>query len=377
MNALFVSYNLFCIDINDGGRQVSARNRDCLKKIVDGSLVTLFIYFSDDSKINLKDKEIALQGSTSKIHSMLNYLHGYAMITPQIEKKIIEIVMDNHIDLVFFDSSIFGHTLKKVKEKTSAKTICFMHNVEAVYSYNRVRNESILYYPMYRAYKKNERMAVGYTDSLISINRRDAEETKKLYGRFPDKVINVTFDDKFDYRRVVHKHSQTEKLELLFVGSNFQPNVQGVSWFINEVMPHVKGTLTVVGKEMELLKSDLQSENVIVIGSVNDLSEYYYKYDAIILPIFIGSGMKVKTAEAMMYGKVIFATDEALEGYKPVEKSIIRCNTKEDFIREINNYVERGIISYSEETRQEFLQSFSNDVAIKALGEVLEANIYE
>ncbi len=42
---------------------------------------------------------------------------------------------------------------------------------------------------------------------------------------------------------------------------------------------------------------------------------YYYKHAAVILPIKYGAGMKVKTAEAMMYGRTIFASDEALEGY--------------------------------------------------------------
>lgn len=39
-----------------------------------------------------------------------------------------------------------------------------------------------------------------------------------------------------------------------------------------------------------------------------------------VMPIFSGSGMKVKTAEALMYGKFLIGTKEAFEGYEIDEK---------------------------------------------------------
>ena len=36
---------------------------------------------------------------------------------------------------------------------------------------------------------------------------------------------------------------------------------------------------------------------------VDDLAPYYKKAAAVIMPIFMGGGMKVKTAEALMNGK--------------------------------------------------------------------------
>lgn len=45
------------------------------------------------------------------------------------------------------------------------------------------------------------------------------------------------------------------------------------------------------------------------------MAEYIYNADFLIAPIFEGSGMKLKTAEALMYGKTVFGTTEAFEGY--------------------------------------------------------------
>lgn len=71
----------------------------------------------------------------------------------------------------------------------------------------------------------------------------------------------------------------------------------------------------IIGKGFRTLKNDLECDNVKVIGTVEDVSEYFYRADFVIAPIFEGSGMKLKTAEALMYGKTIFGTTEAFSGY--------------------------------------------------------------
>ena len=93
------------------------------------------------------------------------------------------------------------------------------------------------------------------------------------------------------------------------------PTINGLDWFLKYVLPYIDCKLMVIGREMKKYSSPDITEKVEIIGEVEDLSVYYEMADAIICPIFIGDGMKTKTAEAMMYGKTIFATDEALEGY--------------------------------------------------------------
>ena len=85
---------------------------------------------------------------------------------------------------------------------------------------------------------------------------------------------------------------------ILFVGSYFLPNYQGILWFVEHVMPYISYKLKIVGKGMEEKRIELERKNVEVIGTVDDLSEYYYAAEAIIMPIFLGSGMKVKNSRS-------------------------------------------------------------------------------
>ena len=100
----------------------------------------------------------------------------------------------------------------------------------------------------------------------------------------------------------------------------FSPNYDGIKWFAENVMTELKDYhLIIVGKDFEQKKDELENVNVHVVGTVESLEKYYYSENIMVMPIFYGDGMKIKTAEAMMYGKIILASDEALEGYEVTE----------------------------------------------------------
>ena len=115
----------------------------------------------------------------------------------------------------------------------------------------------------------------------------------------------------------------------------------------------------IIGKGFETLKNDLECDNVKVIGTVEDVSEYFYRADFVIAPIFEGSGMKLKTAEALMYGKTIFGTTEAFSGYAlDFDRVGGLCNTAREFIDKINGYPypQRR---FNEESRKIYEQNYS------------------
>ena len=78
-----------------------------------------------------------------------------------------------------------------------------------------------------------------------------------------------------------------------------------------------------------------------------------------VMPIVSGSGMKTKTCEAMMYGKVIFGTQESFEGYQLSEDCIL-CEDEVAFINNINTYLESGVRTFSPLNREVYLQNYEN-----------------
>ena len=195
---------------------------------------------------------------------------------------------------------------------------------------------------------------------------------QKYYKKRADYILPITFEDR---EFIVSKECTTEQVDLLYVGSYLAHNYQGLVWFIKEVMPHVKARLVVVGRGMENLASKISmSQNIHIVGTVDSLEEYYLNADAVVMPIFMGGGMKVKTAEAMMYGKTIFASKEALQGYD-VEgtKNIVECNSKEQFINKINNRFESSINrKFNHDVRDIFLNKYCTEKYLKGLMNIVD-----
>ena len=82
----------------------------------------------------------------------------------------------------------------------------------------------------------------------------------------------------------------------LFLGAYSVPNNEGVLFFVRQVMPHVDVEFTVVGRGMSRLQQENECmKNVNVVSDAPDLRPYIEAADFMILPVFAGSGMKVKT----------------------------------------------------------------------------------
>ena len=199
-----------------------------------------------------------------------------------------------------------------------------------------------------------------------------------MYGVNSDKEIGVTFP----IRKILKEENKigNKEFKLLFVGvGTFLPNIQGIEFFIKNVIPYIEAKLEIVGKNTELNKEKWESLNskVEVKGTVDSLDNYYNEADAVIAPIFIGGGMKVKTAEALSYGKTIFGTTEAFEGYEVDYKKVGGlCDTAEEFIQTINNYIEwwknNDKPTFNKYSYQIFKEKYSYEASLKSFKEIFK-----
>lgn len=300
---------------------------------------------------------ITFKRTNSKMGQLLAAIFRCKVYFPWQERNIVRYIKKKKIDLLFIDCSVLGRLAKKGWD---CKTIVFYHNIEADYALNKVKNEGIWYLPSYWASKYND-MTGLMADSIMCLNTRDSKRLHQLYNKEADFLLPVTFSDEFEEKKTTTYY----KREILFLGSLFPPNQLSIEWFIKEVLPGLNDIqLNIVGRDFEKLKDEYEKNaGVHVIGSVKDLSKYYYQHVAVVLPIKYGAGMKVKTAEAMMYGRRIFASDEALEGYE-VEgvDGITRCNSAQEYIRAINDFFSREKhLAFYPSVRQLFLDKYETE----------------
>ncbi len=257
-------------------------------------------------------------------------------LSMHITSVIFRLIKKEKIEIVFLSSSRYGKLARKIKKRfPHIRIAIFFHNIEKQYVVEEYRvnpslkNKLISHVTVY-----NERMSCLYGDYFIVLNQRDQLLLKSYYNIESTFLLPTTFIDKYDptkKRTIDIEHTFT----ILFVGFAFFANIEGVTWFIENICPALRNyRLQIVGSGMDTKFTS--SNNIEVHGFVDDLADFYYNADLVILPIFSGGGMKTKTAEALMYGCPIVGTKEAFEGYElDYERVGGVANTKEEMIDRI------------------------------------------
>jgi polysaccharide biosynthesis protein PslH len=107
-----------------------------------------------------------------------------------------------------------------------------------------------------------------------------------------------------------------EPLRLLFVGSlNYEPNAQGLEWFVREVAPRVRERMPV---EIEVVgpgRRGPELPGVNYLGRVDDLAPVYARVHASVVPLRAGAGSRLKVVEALARGVPLVSTRLGVEGY--------------------------------------------------------------
>ncbi len=107
---------------------------------------------------------------------------------------------------------------------------------------------------------------------------------------------------------------------LLFVGSCLHPpNLDGISWFVADVLPRVVEqlpgvVLRVVGSGPPRTLQSLAGPHVKVLGWVPDLEPLYAASRVSVAPLRYGAGVKGKVGDALRHGLPVAGTSTAVEG---------------------------------------------------------------
>lgn len=320
------------------------------------------------SKEEPEKGELLLSGYNSRIDKLINSLNGYpSFYSKKEEQTLLRVISEKQYDLIFFDNSYFGTTIQKIKKKWPTLPVwVFYHGVKTSSSRQVIRQNLLKpYYLLYALRNsQNERKSVKFGDLQILLNQRDSDELYKYYGRAADVLLPVYYRD----TAKIYPVNKTDEFRILFIGGRFWPNILGMTWFAEKVMPYLRkeAKLFIIGHGMEYLrgKDTFQNRpNIEVVGGSDDLDFWYNSADIVVGPIFHGDGMKTKTAEALMYGKRYLGTKESMCGYIGLDKYY--CETAEEFIHRINGYIENGVPRYDPAMRQLYESHYSVEASNK------------
>ncbi len=260
-------------------------------------------------------------------------------VTNPMKKKLIEVLKQDNYDIVQIESINLAPYIPIIRQHSKAKISFHCPNVEHLIWQRLYKNTKHNIFK--RWYLKNTAMNMKYYetthindfDVVFPKTDVDAQCFKKLGCKKPCIGVPIGFDSIEQLPEV-----NVQENTLFHIGSmNWFPNIQGIKWFLNEVWQEIQKLspslqLYLAGRNMPPALSNIQMDNVHIVGEVFDSTTFMLSKQIMVVPLLSGSGIRVKILEAMCLGKPVVATSIAAEGIMYEDKkNILIANTPKEF----------------------------------------------
>lgn len=229
-----------------------------------------------------------------------------------VEKKLIELIQKHQFDSVVMES-IYLLPYLQIFKKYGIKIILRTHNVEHKIWSSLAENSTSLIKKWYLnklslQLEKYELENCKEVDGIISITEDDAQ----FFQQFEPKTHTTCIPPMV----VINEENTNYDLsDFYFLGAmDWQPNIEGINWFIKDVIPDgLIGTEFYLGGK-NLNKKDYQHEGITNVGEVENAVDFIKEHGICVIPLHSGSGLKIKLLENMALGKPIITTSEGARG---------------------------------------------------------------
>jgi glycosyltransferase involved in cell wall biosynthesis len=213
--------------------------------------------------------------------------------------------------------------------------------------------------------KKFECDQLNAVDVATCVTPQDESDFRKLGCTIPMHVIPASVDSKLIQLPIRDNLSPS----LFHIGSmEWQPNIQAMQWFIEHVWRklHAKYPTTlfhIAGRGMTDDFKRMEGNNIIMDGEVEDAIQFMQSNQIMVVPLFAGSGIRVKILEGMALGKVIVSTSLGAQGIDCEHgKNILIADTADEFCQCIGQLLNNPVLceSLGNEARKLVSEKYSN-----------------
>lgn len=290
-----------------------------------------------------------LDNSLNPMDAFLNLFsessyHVERFVSNTFNEKLIEVLKSEEFDIIQLETLYLAPYVETIKKYSKAQVVMRAHNVEHEI-WDRISNNTpFLPKKWYLTHltKKLRNYEISHLndyDFLVALTDRDLRQFKKLGYKNGAMAAPIGIDTS-QYCVIPKENDETEtELSLCFIGSlDWMPNIEGLNWFLNKTWPAIhakypKMKLHVAGRNTPKSLLNLKIKNVVIHGEVPDAAEFIARHTVMVVPLFSGSGMRVKILEGMALGKVIISTTMGMEGIDAIDKNqILVADSPKEFI---------------------------------------------
>ncbi len=184
--------------------------------------------------------------------------------------------------------------------------------------------------------RRFESSVLRNSTAVMSVSDKDFDEFRRMVPGIRGGLVPIGFD----FSEPAAAASPRDTMRLLFLAKlDWLPNRDGLIWFLDEVWGEAKRLrpdleLWIAGSgDAQWLKSRLNLPGIRFLGRVEKVDELYRDCALSLVPIFYGSGTRVKAIESSRFFRPCLSTEIGVEGLGLVAGvSYFRAETAEEWI---------------------------------------------
>ncbi|MBN2349730.1 MAG: glycosyltransferase [Bacteroidales bacterium] len=304
------------------------------------------------------------------IFSTLPYI-AERFISEKFKEQLILLLQQKHFDIIQLEGLYLTPYIPVIRANSQARISLRAHNIEHEiwYQYSKhIKNILKKYYfkILYRRIQKFEMQAVNTYDLLVPISDTDYRWFKNHGNIKPYCICLGGMDIKFTSNGSVAPESSS----VFYIGAlDWMPNQEGLMWFVEKVWPEVHNQFPdvrfyIAGRNAPpWLVKKLKKPNIIFEGEVEDSAVFMQSKSLMVVPLFSGSGMRVKIIEGMALAKTIVTTSKGIEGIKATHnQDVVIADTSQEFAEAIKTLLNQKELlnTIGKNSRQLVLDHFDN-----------------
>ncbi|HZV68310.1 MAG TPA: glycosyltransferase family 4 protein [Saprospiraceae bacterium] len=343
-----IAISNLCKELKTMGCDITLLCMNTSKHYMDpGSLPPEYDYFTNIHAVEL-DNSIKPWKAFASIVSGESY-HIRRFKSSLFRAKLIQILNEQKFDIIQLETLYLAPYVDTIRRHSEARIVMRAHNVEHEIWERITQNTGSNLKKWYLAYltrklRQYEIEQFPVYDYLVTLTERDLNQFREKGYKNGASAAPIGFDPAlYPYT----PPSFGKAMSLCFIGSlDWMPNMEGLEWFLANCWQEIhkkwpKITFHIAGRNTPMSLLERRLPNVIVHGEVADAAEFISKHSAMIVPLFSGSGMRVKIVEGMVMGKVIITTSLGKEGIEGQDKQhFLLANKTPDFIEAIRFCIE-------------------------------------
>jgi polysaccharide biosynthesis protein PslH len=323
------------LPVDSGGK---IRSYNILRHLARDHAVTLISYYGgprdSDYEAEIRrelpgtEATCTANGEGSVVAQALNYLSHLFDSAPFAVGKFthpsVQQSVTSHLEKKKFDVAVcdFLSASLNFPRHLATPTVLFQHNVESILWQRLASTESnpfkrLAYQLEASKMSRYERCSLRRFHHIIAVSENDRQQMLKLDPGCSISVVPTGVDTQ---KFAIAPPASVNPPRIVFIGSmDWEPNIDAVGYFLQEIFPRIcaefpTAIFQIVGRNPPARVRDLASASVEVTGTVPSITGYLCAAAAVVVPLRIGGGTRLKIFEAMAMGKAVVSTSIGAEG---------------------------------------------------------------